>query len=125
MSSAARARSRSVLSALLVGLAVSSLVACAQGTMGGADDDDPRVDARRVDARVVDARPVDAPGPPVDARPVDAAIPVDASFDSGLPGGSCTMHSQCPMGECCFGGLMCVPGEVTPLPPPFDCLPSE
>lgn len=114
---------RSIVAVLAAALAVASLVACAQGT-SGADDDDDRVDARRVDARVVDARPVDAR--PVDARSPDASTGLDGGLpglDGGLPGGSCTQNSDCTvMGECCFGGLVCVPG--TPLPPPINCLPN-
>lgn len=115
MSSAARARSRSLLAAALVGLTVASLVACAQGTMGGGDDDGTQsVDARRVDARLVDARPVDAPGPPIDARPVDAALP---PIDSGGMSGFCMTTAECSSmpGTCCFVLVpgspgICVPG---------------
>jgi hypothetical protein len=38
--------------------------------------------------------------------------------------GGCTTHAQCGAGSCCFGGLMCVPGDPLPLPPPLDCFPS-
>ena len=69
-----------------------------------------------------DARVVDAPV----STMVDAPIGLpDASI--GLDGGTtgaCTTHAQCGAGMCCFGGLMCVPGDPLPLPPPLDCIPS-
>ena len=86
-------------------------------------DDDP-VDARRVDARLSDARPIDGPMA-TDARPVDARPP-DGSIlppDGGMMG-MCTQDTQCPATDCCFGGLMCVPGQRTGLPPPLNCLPN-
>ena len=127
MRSARIVRSHSIASALMAALAIASVVACAQGTNGADDDDDDvHVDARRVDARPADARTVDAPFA-VDARQPDASIGLDSGLpglDGGLGGNACTQNSECPAGECCFGGLMCVEGTPSPLPPPFDCLPG-
>ena len=122
MSSPRPARARSLLAALATAFAVAAVVACASGTEAGDDDGvTPPVDARRVDARTPDARPIDGPiTPPIDARPVDAGLP---GLDGGI-GGTCTSNTDCQTGECCFGGLMCIPGMATPLPPPFDCLPN-
>ena len=121
MSSSRPARSRSTVGGVLAAFAVAALVACAQGTSQG--DDDP-VDARRVDARLSDARPIDGPMA-TDARPIDARPP-DGSIlppDGGMMG-MCTQDTQCPATDCCFGGLMCVPGQRTGLPPPLNCLPN-
>lgn len=102
------------------------LMACASGFEGNGDDDDPRVDAR--------PSTTDAPPGSVDARVIDAPVStmIDAPVslpDSGLPGtdggiGGCTTHAQCGAGMCCFGQLMCIPGDPLPLPPPFDCVPQ-
>ncbi|HVV87838.1 MAG TPA: hypothetical protein VHE35_32585 [Kofleriaceae bacterium] len=114
---------------MLAAFAVAGFVACAQGSPGAEDDDNnQQVDARRpTDARATDAHAVDAPFQSVDARTVDAGLP---GLDAGLPGldgglgGTCSSSDDCQPDECCFGGLMCVPGMSTPLPPPFDCLPD-
>ena len=121
MSSPRSARARSILAALSAGLAIATVVACAQGTSGSDDDGETRVDARRIDARTgVDARNADAMTVVVDARPVDAGLP---GIDSGLPGGMCTQNADCTSpGECCVFGLLCAPG--TPAPPPINCLPN-
>ncbi len=107
---------------LLVLLPVVAL-GCAQGSESSGDDDDddqPRVDARltsdgsqSTDARVIDARVIDAP----------VSVPDAASGGDGGIGG-CSTHAECGSGNCCFGMLMCIPGDPLPLPPPFDCLPS-
>jgi hypothetical protein len=109
---------------LLCVLPVSLLVSCASGFEGvGDDDDQPSVDARlTVDAPsgTIDARIIDAPVSTIDA-PV--SLP-DASLPSDGGAGACTTHAQCGSGMCCFGMLMCIPGDPLPLPPPFDCLPQ-
>ncbi len=117
-------RSSSVAAALVAALAIAGVVACAQGS-NGADDDIQAIDARRVtDARITDARPTDANTS--DARPPDARPPIDSGLpglDGGL-GGSCTADTDCAADECCFGGLMCVPGTRTGFTPPLNCLPD-
>jgi len=67
-----------------------------------------------------------------DARPVDSSVGPDArmpdssviTMPDGAIGGMCTSNNDCPATDCCFGGLACVPGMRTPLPPPFDCIPN-
>lgn len=111
-------------------MVVVPMFACAQGFQGndddnGDDDDTPRVDApfNTTDAPVsaIDAR-VDAPISSIDAPmpPIDAPI----GLPDGGTGGACTDNSQCGTGMCCFGQIMCVPGDPQPLPPPFNCIPS-
>lgn len=108
-----------IVSALIV-----AMVACAQGQDTQVDDDDDQVDAR-VDAPQV----IDAPLP-TDARIIDAPQLIDGpTLPDGLtlpdgPLGGCTTHAECGTGMCCFGMLMCIPGDPLPLPPPFDCLPA-
>src|SRR5205809_6487485 len=112
---------------LLVALPIiaSALLACASGFEGVGDDDDQsnNVDARITtdapqtsspDARIIDANTSQLPDAPVGLP--DAGIP---GSDGGI-GGACTSHAQCGTGSCCFGGLMCIPGDPLPLPPPFD-----
>lgn len=112
---------------LLVALPVA-LMACAQGFEGNGDDDDdsPSVDApisSQIDARVIDgpSSNIDAPASTIDAPTSSIDAPIGLP-DAGT--GACTTHAQCGAGSCCFGMLMCVPGDPLPLPPPFDCLPS-
>ena len=108
----------------IVVTAALALVACAQG-VGGTGDDDDTVDAKRIDAPQV----IDAPQA-IDARIIDGTTPIDGTqiIDaSGLPDAmttGCTTHAACGAGNCCFGMIMCIPGDPLPLPPPFDCLPS-
>jgi hypothetical protein len=121
----ARLCMRTFLLGLAPMFAVIGLSGCAAGFEGRGDDDDQSVDARLT---------VDAPIGSTDARIIDAPVSttVDAPVslpDASLPGsdggvGGCTTHAQCGAGSCCFGGLMCVPGDPLPLPPPFDCIPS-
>ncbi|HUQ04870.1 MAG TPA: hypothetical protein VM261_20350 [Kofleriaceae bacterium] len=117
---------RPCMRTFLLGLLPMIVIGCAAGFEGRGDDDD---------QSSVDARPqVDAPIGSTDARIVDAPVStqIDAPVslpDAGLPGsdggvGGCTTHAQCGSGMCCFGQLMCVPGDPLPLPPPFDCLPQ-
>ena len=110
---------------VMLPVSVAFLVACASGFEGASDDDDQST----VDARIN----VDAPQSSTDARidaqtstVIDAPVSLpDASTggDGGI-GGGCTTHAECGSGQCCFGGLMCIPGDPLPLPPPFDCLPQ-
>lgn len=118
---------RSPFSAVLfAALAVTAVVACAQGQNSSDDDDDVRVDARvtATDARPTDAR-VDAPMA-TDARIIDAPLP---GMDGGLPGldgglpGMCTASSQCGSGMCCANSFMIC---IARPDPPLDvlvCLP--
>lgn len=112
---------------MITAAALATLVACAAGAEGTGGDDDP-IDAARIDAPNnpnADAR-IDAPSSPIDARIDAPSTPIDAPI--GLPDGgttgACTTHAECGAGNCCFGMLMCVPGDPLPLPPPFDCLPA-
>jgi len=101
---------RSPFSAVLfAALAVTAVVACAQG-QNSSDDDDVRVDARvtQTDARPTDARVVDAPMA-TDARIIDAPLP---GMDGGLPGldgglpGMCMHSTECPTDTpCCIVGF--------------------
>jgi hypothetical protein len=113
---------------LLVALPIfaSALLACASGFEGVGDDDDQsnNVDARITvdapqssspDARIIDANTSQTPDAPISLP--DAGLP---GSDGGI-GGTCTTHAECGAGNCCFGGLMCIPGDPLPLPPPFDC----
>lgn len=111
---------------LLVLLPMTFVVAgCASGFEGNGDDEPPRVDASAT---------VDAPFSSSDARVIDAPVSTMVDAPIGLPDasigldggttGTCTTHAQCGAGMCCFGGLMCIPGDPLPLPPPLDCLPS-
>ena len=120
---------RPCMRAFLLVLLPSFFVACASGFEGVGDDDDQsnHVDARLTtdapqtsspDARIIDANTSQTPDAPVSLP--DAGIP---GSDGGI-GGACTSHAQCGAGSCCFGGLMCIPGDPLPLPPPFDCLPQ-
>lgn len=111
---------------VLLPMAVAFLVACASGFEGVGDDDD---DQPSVDARIT----VDAPPGAVDARIVDAPVSTTIDAPISLPDastggdggiGGCTTHAECGTGMCCFGQLMCIPGDPLPLPPPFDCVPS-
>jgi hypothetical protein len=81
--------------------------------------------------------PLDAPpdawhDAPLDASiddPLDAApdAPIDAPLvDAGPPDadtGACSSTTDCSTGTCCFSNL-CVPGQASELPPPFDCIPN-
>ena len=123
MSSPRLARTRSILAALSAGLAIATVVACAQGSSGSDDDGETRVDARRIDARTgIDARNADAMTVVVDARPVDASSPIDSG---GMSGGPCTANTDCHApGECCFLGTMtCTPGMI--IPGLDICFPSQ
>ncbi len=113
---------RTFLRFLLPMTAVFGMLGCAAGMEGLSDDDDqPRVDARpNVDgSSTIDAR-IDASATTIDA-PV--SLPDAATGGDGGIGG-CTSHAQCGAGMCCFGMIMCVPGDPLPLPPPLDCIPS-
>lgn len=125
----ARSNSFHLAASLASALALAALVGCAAGAEGTGSDDDP-IDARRVDGAVIDGPNNPQPDAPVsqpDARLVDAPVSQpDAPIglpDGGITG-ACTTHAECGAGSCCFGMLMCVPGDPLPLPPPFDCLPS-
>jgi hypothetical protein len=103
-----------------------TMIACAQGTEGLADDvDDPRVDARvTVDAPQgsIDARIVDAPVSTVDA-PVSLPDASTGTDGGGLPG-TCTTNADCSSmpGTCCLPVFnICVAGTPDPI---FQCLPS-
>jgi hypothetical protein len=123
---------RAFLLVALPSIIASTLVmACASGFEGVGDDDDDdqsnNVDARLTvdapqtsspDARIIDANTSQLPDAPIGLP--DAGFPGD---DGGI-GGACTTHAECGAGSCCFGGLMCIPGDPLPLPPPFDCLPQ-
>lgn len=96
------------------------LAACATGADYHVDDDDDDV----IDARADSVQVTDGPQA-IDARIIDGPVGLpDASMLPDALPGSCTTHAQCGTGMCCFGGLMCIPGDPLPLPPPFDCLPS-
>ena len=120
---------RPCMRAYLLVLLPLTLLACASGFEGVGDDDDQsnHVDARLTidapqtsspDARIIDANTSQLPDAPIGLP--DAGLP---GSDGGI-GGACTSHAQCGTGSCCFGGLMCIPGDPLPLPPPFDCLPQ-
>ena len=109
----------------IVSALVVAMVACAQGQDTQVGDDDDEVDARVDSPQVIDGPLL------IDARIIDAPQLIDApGLTDGLPIpddgtiGTCTTHAECGTGMCCFGMLMCIPGDPLPLPPPFDCLPS-
>jgi hypothetical protein len=109
---------------LLVLRPMTLVLGCASGFEGADDDDDPTVDARvTIDgsSSSVDAR-IDA----MTSTTVDAPVsfPDAGTGSDGGTTGACSTHAQCGAGSCCFGGLMCVPGDPLPLPPPVDCIPS-
>ena len=119
---------RSCMFMLFAVLLPAVVMACAAGFEGngGDDDDPPRVDAARIDAPTSN---IDAPASSIDAptSQIDAPqLPIDAPtmLPDGPISGACTTHAQCGAGSCCFGMLMCIPGDPLPLPPPFDCLPQ-
>lgn len=120
---------RSCMRMFMIVLLPFALLGCAagfEGNEGGDDDDDPpRVDAPRIDSPTSS---VDAPVSSIDAPTSTIDAPTSTIDAPGLPdgpiGGGCTTHAQCGAGSCCFGQLMCIPGDPLPLPPPFDCLPS-
>jgi hypothetical protein len=118
---------RPCMRAFLLGLLPMIAAACASGFEGVGDDDDdtPSIDARpNVDSSsTIDARIIDAPVSTMVDAPVSLPDGGIGLPDSGT-GGTCTTHAQCGSGMCCFGGLMCIPGDPLPLPPPFDCIPQ-